>query len=97
MFRGLTFLGHGVDPIHFTPETLFKIGNMLKSKTSSDPDGICYYLLKQILPVIASPLCLMYDSFMSVGKVPDDRITAVIPLLFKKMHQLYRLVIVQYH
>jgi len=73
-----------IGAVHFTPETLFKIGKKLKSKTSSDKDVFCYHLLKQILPVIASPLCLMYESFMSVGRVPDGWGTAVITPLFKK-------------
>jgi len=70
--------------VYFTPETLFKIGKKLKSKTSSDSDACCYYLLKQILPAIASPLCLMYESFVSVGKMPDGWITAVITPVLKR-------------
>ena len=73
-----------LDVVYFKPEALLKIGKKLKPKLSADPDGYCYYLLKQVLPALAVPIGLLFDSFMSVGKVPVDWKTAIITPLYKK-------------
>ena len=56
----------------------------IKPTLTPGPDGYPPFLIKQIISSIAGPLSAMYQSFMSVGKVPVDWKTAFITPLFKK-------------
>ena len=56
----------------------------MKSKLSHGSDGYPPILLKQIAPSIAETLAQMFQSFMSVGKVPAAWKLAIIKPLFKK-------------
>ena len=50
---------------------------------SSGPDGYPPYLLKNIVSAIPSPLCLLFQSFLSTGGVPTARKTAHIIPFYK--------------
>ena len=73
-----------LDCVDFNSDAILKVSKKIKFKITADPDGYSYYLLKQILPGIVSPLSMMFESFMSVGKVPTGWKTAIITPLFKK-------------
>jgi len=73
-----------LDTVNFSPTVLLKICKKLKPKLTNDPNGYCNYVLKQIIPAITVPVCQMFHSFMSVGKVPSDWKTAIIMPLYKK-------------
>ena len=73
-----------LDDIHFSPGTLVKISKKLKPKLTSGPDGYSPFFLKQIISAIAAPLCMVYQSFMSVGIIPSAWKSAIIVPIFKK-------------
>jgi len=77
-----------LDNILFNPVTLIRLCKKVKPKLSTGPDGYPPYLLKQIIPSIAYVVCDMYQSFMSVGKVPLEWKMAIITPLYKKVHLL---------
>ena len=54
-----------------TEGQLCKIVNNLKLKHSSGNDGISNLLLKQLMPVIKGPLCLVLNHSLVVGVFPD--------------------------
>ena len=56
----------------------------MKPKFSHGPDGYTPFLLKQIGPSIAGVIVQLFESFMSIGKVPGDWKEAIIKPLFKK-------------
>ena len=76
--------GVKLDDVHFSPASLIKACKRIKPKLTPGPDGYPPFLIKQIISSIASPLSTMYQSFMSVGKVPADWKAAFITPLFKK-------------
>ena len=61
-----------------------KLSKKIKPKFSQGPDGYSSYLLTKIVPAIAEPVSIMYQSFMSVGRIPTMWISAIITLLHKK-------------
>jgi len=73
-----------IDTVQFTPAKLLKVTKKLNNKTTADPDGYCNLLLKEIIPAISYAVCIMFQSFTSVGKIPDGWKTAIIIPLYKK-------------
>ena len=73
-----------LENIHFSPGILVKISKKLKPKLTLGPDGYSPFFLKQIISSIAVPLCMMYQSFMSVGIIPLEWKSAIIVPIFKK-------------
>jgi len=59
-----------LDNIQFRPETIVKLTKKIKPKLSQGPDGYSSYLLTKIVPAIVEPVSMMYQSFMSVGRIP---------------------------
>jgi len=55
-----------------------------KNKLSCGPDGYPLKLLTALAPVLVGPLSQMYDSFMSVGKLPSAWKKAIVTPVFKK-------------
>ena len=76
--------GVKLDYVYFSPDALIKACKSIKPKLTPGPDGYPPFLLKQIICSISSPLSAMYQSFMSIGKVPADWKVAFITPLFKK-------------
>jgi len=62
--------GVKLDDVYFSPDALIKVCKRIKPKLTPGPDGYLPFLIKQIISFIAGPLSAMYQSFMSVGKVP---------------------------
>ena len=73
-----------VDAIEFQTQNVYNIIKRLKPKTSSGPDGIPTVVLKNLGSSLAAPLALIFESFMSVGQVPDEWRSAIVTPLFKK-------------
>ena len=73
-----------LDNIQFRPETIVKLSKKIKPKSSQGPDGYSSYLLTKIVPAIAEPVSMMYQSFMSVGRIPTMWKSAIITPLHKK-------------
>ena len=55
-----------------------------KCKTSVDPDGYPTILLIELMSVLCVPLSLIFNSFVSVGKLPTSWKSAVVIPLYKK-------------
>lgn len=55
-----------------------------KSKTSCDPDGYPIILLTKLISVLSLPLSIMYNSFLSMGRIPSNWKLAYITPIFKK-------------
>ncbi len=73
-----------IEDITFDSRALIKICQKIKPKFSHGPDGYPPYLLKKIIPSISGVVAMMFQSFMSVGKVPLQWKSAIINPLFKK-------------
>jgi len=55
-----------------------------KSKYSSGPDVYTVMLIKKLIGVLADPLSLYYNTFMSIGYLPHVWKTAVVAPAYKK-------------
>ena len=55
----------------------------LKPNLSAGPDGYPPILVRKLANVFAGPLALVYNSFMSVGQVPDVWRCAIVTLVYK--------------
>ena len=73
-----------IDNIEFTPENVIKSLSHLKPISSTGPDGIPPIALKQLRTYLACPLASLFNSFMSVGKLPTDWKKAIITPIYKK-------------
>jgi len=72
-----------LENVQFHAETVMKLSQKIKPELFQGPDGYPPYLLKKILPAIADPICMLFQSFMSVGKIPLQWKSAVITPLHK--------------
>ena len=86
-----------LDDVSFDANAVRKHCNKMRPKVSSGPDGYPPFLLKQIGPSIAGIIAQLFQSFMSIGRVPSDWKQAIIKPLFKKVHPLILPVIVLSH
>ena len=55
-----------------------------KSKTTPDPDGYPVILLTKLINVLCEPLSLIFNSFMSIVKLPTAWKAAIVAPFFKK-------------
>ena len=55
-----------------------------KSKFAGDPDGYPVVLLQKLRSVLCGPLSLFFNSFMSIGLLPNAWKKAVVTPVFKK-------------
>ena len=72
--------------IVFTANNVFRAACRVKtkSKLSCDPDGYPVLMLQKLRSVLCQPLSLFYNSFMSIGQIPDVWKTAVVTPVYKK-------------
>ena len=55
-----------------------------KSKFAGDPDGYPVILSHKLRPVLCGFMLLYYNSFMSIGQIPDAWKKAVVTPMYKK-------------
>ena len=75
-----------IDSISFDPSKIIKMPKKVKSKckTSLDPEGYPTILISKLINVLSEPLTLLFNSFMSIGKLPSTWKTATVTPIFKK-------------
>jgi hypothetical protein len=56
-----------IETIDFSPMRLITATKKIRSKLTADPNGYSNYLLTKIMPALASPLSIMYSSFLSIS------------------------------
>ena len=78
-------------------DTVKKIIKRLNAKHSSGHDNVSTILLKEIIPLISSPLTLILNQSLTTGIFPDKlKIAKIIPL-FKKMIHIISIITDQSH
>ena len=68
---------------------VIKVIKKLKTNSSSGPNGLLEYFLKNTVAHIASPLCKLFRISLSEGSVPDDWKSAFVVPLHKKSDVRY--------
>ncbi len=82
---------HGkLDSIIFDAPKLHKAIRKIKtkSKLSCDPDGYPTILLFSLASDLTEPLSLIFNSIMSVGKIPAAWKTAIVTPFYKKVRNI---------
>jgi hypothetical protein len=74
----------GIGKINFSPMTVLRAINKIKSNTSSGPDGFPPRPFKMLASSLADPLSMPFSSFMSIGQVPETWKTAIVAPIYKK-------------
>ena len=60
---------------------MLDIASKIKSKNSCGPDNISSRLLKEILPIIADPLCYLFNLSFQTGFIPPRfKLAKVVPV-----------------
>ena len=72
-----------LDHVEFSREAVLRAVKQLKMNGSCGPDGLPPLLYKSLAQCISEPLALMFDSFMSVGRIPDEWRRAVVTPIYK--------------
>lgn len=73
-----------LEDVDFSPQIIHTIIKNLKPKTTCDPEGFPPLLLKKLCASLTAPLSLLFNSFMSVRKIPQAWKTSIIIPIFKK-------------
>ena len=64
-----------------TPELILHIAKKLKTKRSTGPDNMSTKLLKEILPIIVTPLCHVFNLSLQTGYIPHRfKLAKVVPV-----------------
>lgn len=72
-----------IGTVEFTPEAIAQAIRKIKPKSSPGPDGFPASLVRNVAASLAYPLSIIYKSFMSVGKVPEQWKNATVTPIFK--------------
>ena len=75
--------GECIDHIVFNRTNVHWAINKLKANMASGADNIPPVCIKKLSSSLAVPLSLMFESFMSVGKIPADWRKAVVIPVYK--------------
>lgn len=80
------FCGQFMESVDFDCLKIVNAAKRIKAKCkmSCDHEGFPTILIKKMIDVLCYPLSLIYNSFISVGKLPTSWKTAVITPIFKK-------------
>jgi len=70
--------GHSIDTVVFSAGNVMRAKRKLKPNLSSGHDGFPLLLIKRLSNCLAEPLSLIFTSFMSVGKIPDEWRRAIV-------------------
>lgn len=75
-----------IDNVYFDTNSILAAVRKIKSKSklSSDPDGYPIIIIFRLINVLCLPLSLIFNSFMSLGKLPTKWKTAIVCPLYKK-------------
>ena len=73
-----------IENITFNQEIIHSVVKNLKPKNSCDPEGYPPILIKRLITSLQLPLSLIFNSFMSVSKIPQSWNYAIITPIFKK-------------
>jgi len=75
-----------ISHIVFTEANVLKAARRIKTKSkfAGDPDSYPVILLHKLRPVLCGCLPLFYNSFMSIGQIPDAWKKAVVTTVYKK-------------
>ena len=82
-FDNRTKDGATLDNIEFNRGTVMRAIKRLKNNTASGPDGMPPIMYKNLAQSLAEPLALIFESFMSVGRIPDEWKRAIITPIYK--------------
>jgi hypothetical protein len=88
--------GASIDSVTLSTGNIMRVISRLKLNFSGRPDGFPPLLAKNLSAAL-EPLSLIFTSFMSVGKIPDDWRRAVVTPVYKSSCALMYLTIDQYH
>jgi len=72
-----------LESVEFTPDNVYAAIRKLKLNGAGGPDGFPPRLFKMLAGSLAEPLSLMFTSFMSVGKVPQNWRHATVTPVYK--------------
>ena len=72
-----------IDSIKFNANDVQRAIKKMKSSISCGPDDLSALLFKNISACIAEQLSLIVDSFMSIGKTPDEWKSSIVTLVYK--------------
>ena len=76
---------NNISDVIFTEVNVLKAARRIKTKSkfAGDPDGYPVILLHELQSVLCGPLSLFYNSFMSIGQIPDKWKRAVVTPVYK--------------
>jgi hypothetical protein len=75
--------GATLDYIEFNRGTVMRAIKRLKNNTASGPDGMAPIMDKNLAQSLAEPLALIFESFMPVGRIPDEWRRTIITPIYK--------------
>jgi len=81
--------GNHVSSVLFDDFKVLKAARRIKTKSkfSAGPDGYPVLLIHKLIPALAGPLSLFYNSFMSIGKIPAEWKSATVIPVYKRKGQ----------
>ena len=72
-----------LENIEFTSDNIYAAIRKLRLNGASGPDGFPLRLFKTLASCLSAPLSLLFSSFMSIGKVPQNWKHAVVTPVYK--------------
>ena len=72
-----------LDHIEFNPDNVMRAIKKLKANSASGVDGLPPLIYKNLAPYLAEPLALIFESFLSVGCIPDEWRHAIVTPVYK--------------
>ena len=76
---------HVIDYVHFDESKIIRAAKSIKSKgkTTCDLEGYPVVFLSRLIAILCVPLTFLYNSFMSIGKIPTNWKKAIVTPIFK--------------
>ena len=73
----------GINNISFSPVFVARALCKVKLSNSCGPDGLTSVLFNKLSKSLAHPLSLIFESIISIGKVPDEWCSAIVTPVHK--------------